>query len=57
MKKKIGFAAGIVLFAVALLSTRFYMVDLPVWHALGGGSVAEKGLTPPTLSETGFNSN
>jgi len=45
MKRKIGFAAAIVLFAAALLSTRFYMVDLPVWHALGGGN----GPDPATL--------
>lgn len=37
MKKRFAFAAAIALFGLALLSTRFYMVDLPVWHALGGG--------------------
>jgi cytochrome c oxidase subunit II len=45
MKKKIAFGAGLVLFALALLSTRFYMVDLPLWHILGGGD----GPDPATL--------
>ncbi|HXZ34104.1 MAG TPA: hypothetical protein VEH30_17655 [Terriglobales bacterium] len=45
MKKKIEFAAGMALFALALLSTRFYMVDLPVWHFLGG----DNGPDPATL--------
>jgi cytochrome c oxidase subunit II len=45
MKKKIGFAAAIALFALAILSTRFYMFDLPVWRQLGGG----RGLDPATL--------
>jgi cytochrome c oxidase subunit 2 len=45
MKKRIGFVAALTLFGLALLSTRFYMVDLPVWHFLGGG----KGLDPATL--------
>ena len=39
--KKIGFAAAIILFAVALLSTRYYMVDLPVYHFFGGGEGPE----------------
>ena len=43
--KKIGFIAAIVLVAVALLSTRYTEVDLPVWHFLGGG----KGPDPATL--------
>jgi len=30
MKKKIGFAVAMVLVGLALLSTRYYMVDLPV---------------------------
>ena len=37
MKKKIGFWAAIGLLAVLLLSTRFYMVDVPLWHFLEGG--------------------
>ena len=37
MKKKIGFVAAIALVALAILSTRYYEVDLPVWHFLGGG--------------------
>ena len=45
MKKKIGVAAMLTLVGIALLSTRYYMVDLPVWHFLGGG----KGLDPATL--------
>jgi cytochrome c oxidase subunit II len=45
MKKKIGFGAAIEFFALALLSTRIYMVDLPVWHILGGG----EGPDPATL--------
>ena len=45
MKKKIGFVAAIVLVGLALLSTRYYMVDLPVWHFFGGG----QGPDPVTL--------
>jgi hypothetical protein len=45
MKKKIGFGAAIALFAVVLLSTRFYMVDLPVWHISGGGDGPDPGLS------------
>jgi cytochrome c oxidase subunit II len=45
MKRKIGFVAALTLVGVALLSTRYYMVDLPVWHFLGGG----KGPDPATL--------
>lgn len=37
MKKKLAFAAGITLFGLVLFSTRFYMVDVPLWHFLGGG--------------------
>jgi len=37
MTKKIGFAAAIALVALAILSTRYYEVGLPVWHFLGGG--------------------
>jgi cytochrome c oxidase subunit 2 len=43
--KKIGFAAALILFTVAILSTRYYMVDLPVYHFLGGGDVTD----PATL--------
>ena len=39
--KKIGFVAGMILLAVALLSTRYYMVDLPAYHFLGGGEGPE----------------
>ena len=39
--KKIGFAAAIALFAVAILSTRYYMVDVPVYHFFGGGEGPE----------------
>ncbi|MGA2456069.1 MAG: hypothetical protein ABSF85_00645 [Terriglobales bacterium] len=45
MKKKIRFVAAMTLVALALLSTRYYMVDLPVWHFFGGG----KGPDPVTL--------
>jgi cytochrome c oxidase subunit II len=45
MKKRIGFVAALALVGVALLSTRYYMVDLPVWHFFGGG----EGLDPATL--------
>jgi hypothetical protein len=38
MKKKIGFVVAIALVGLALLSIRYYMVDLPVWHFLGGGN-------------------
>ncbi|MGO8984640.1 MAG: hypothetical protein ACLPHI_10735 [Terriglobales bacterium] len=49
MKKKIGFVAGVTLVGLALLSTRFYMVDLPVWHFLGGGKAPD----PATLHLAG----
>jgi cytochrome c oxidase subunit II len=45
MKKKIQFVAAITLLALALLSTRYYIVDLPVWHFFGGG----QGPDPTTL--------
>jgi len=45
MKKRIGFIAALMLFGVAILSTRYYMVDLPVWHFFGGG----QGPDPLTL--------
>ncbi|MGA8151527.1 MAG: hypothetical protein WB952_11300 [Terriglobales bacterium] len=45
MRKKIGFAAAMTLLGLALLSTRYYEVDLPVWHFLGGGN----GPDPLTL--------
>jgi cytochrome c oxidase subunit 2 len=45
MKKRIGFVAALTLVGLAILSTRFYMVDLPVWHFLGGG----EGFDPATL--------
>jgi cytochrome c oxidase subunit 2 len=45
MKKKIGFVAALALFGLALLSTRFYMADLPIWHFFGGG----EGPDPVTL--------
>jgi cytochrome c oxidase subunit II len=44
-KSKIGFVAAMTLIGLALLSTRYYMLDLPVWHFLGGG----KGPDPTTL--------
>ncbi len=45
MKKKIGGVAAITLVGLVLLSTRYYEVDLPVWHFLDGG----KGPDPATL--------
>ncbi|MFY9674258.1 MAG: hypothetical protein WAK13_07375 [Terriglobales bacterium] len=45
MKKRIGFVVAMVLVGVALFGTRFYMVDLPIWHFFGGG----KSLDPATL--------
>jgi cytochrome c oxidase subunit II len=45
MKKKIGFAAAITLVGLAILSTRYYEVNLPVWHFLAGG----QGPDPATL--------
>ncbi|MGA7684997.1 MAG: hypothetical protein WCC32_20935 [Terriglobales bacterium] len=45
MKKKIAVAAGLTLVGLALLSTRFYLVDLRVWHFFGGG----QSLDPATL--------
>jgi cytochrome c oxidase subunit II len=43
--KKIGFVVAVALLAVALLSTRYYMVDLPVYHFFGGGEAPD----PATL--------
>ena len=37
------------LVGLALLSTRYYMVDLPVWHFLGGGKAPD----PATLHLAG----
>ncbi|MGD0468006.1 MAG: hypothetical protein ABSA54_06505 [Terriglobales bacterium] len=45
MKKKVGFVAAVTLVGLALLSTRYYMVDLPVWHFFGGGKAPD----PATL--------
>ncbi|MGA7294929.1 MAG: hypothetical protein WBW53_10205 [Terriglobales bacterium] len=45
MKKKIGFVAAIVFVGLAILSTRYYEIDLPVWHFFGGGN----GPDPLTL--------
>jgi cytochrome c oxidase subunit II len=39
--KKIGFVAAMILFALALLSTRYYMVDLPIYHFISGGEGPE----------------
>jgi hypothetical protein len=43
--KKIGFVAAMTLVGLAILATRYDMVDLPVWHFLGGG----KALDPASL--------
>lgn len=45
MKKKIMFAGAMALVGIALFGTRFYMVDVPIWHFFGGG----QGLDPATL--------
>jgi cytochrome c oxidase subunit 2 len=43
--KKIGFIAAMTLVGLAILATRYDMVDLPVWHFFGGG----RGLDPTGL--------
>jgi cytochrome c oxidase subunit II len=43
--KKIGFVAAMMLVGLAILATRYEMVDLPVWHFFGGGN----GLDPAGL--------
>lgn len=49
MRQKIGFALSIALVGAIILSTRFYEVDLPVWHFFGGG----RGLDPASLHLAG----
>jgi cytochrome c oxidase subunit II len=49
MRQKLGFALSIVLFGCIILATRFYIVDIPVWHFLGGG----KRPNPATLHLAG----
>src|SRR5208282_2720333 len=44
-RKKIRFVVGVILFGAVILSTRFYMVDVPVYHFFGGG----EGPDPPAL--------
>src|ERR1700760_1845556 len=39
--KKIGFVAAMTLVGLAMLSIRYDMVDLPVWHFLGGGKAPD----------------
>ena len=43
--KKIGFVIVMTLVGLAILATRYAMVDLPVWHFFGGGN----GLDPNGL--------
>jgi len=43
--KTIGFVLAMVLVGCTILATRYYEVDLPVWHFLGGGN----GPDPATL--------
>jgi cytochrome c oxidase subunit II len=43
--KKIGIPAAVTLLALILLSIRYYTVDLPIYHFLGGG----EGPDPPAL--------
>lgn len=49
MRQKIGFALSIVLVGLIILSTRFYLVDVPIWHFFGGG----RELDPATLHLAG----
>jgi cytochrome c oxidase subunit 2 len=49
MKTRIWFVVTVTLIGLALLSTRYYMVDLPVWHFFGGG----EGPDPATLHLNG----
>ncbi len=49
MRKKIGFAAAILLVAFLILSTRYYEVNLPVWRFLRGA----QGPDPATLHLSG----
>lgn len=39
--KKIGFVAAMALLALALLSTRYHMAELPIYHFFGGGEGPE----------------
>jgi cytochrome c oxidase subunit II len=45
LRKRIGFVVVMTLVAGAILATRYYEVDVPVWHYLGGGN----GPDPATL--------
>jgi cytochrome c oxidase subunit 2 len=45
MRKKLQFALSIALVGCAILATRFYLVDVPVWRFVTGGS----GLDPAML--------
>ncbi len=45
MRQKLGFALSIVLVGCIIWATRFYEIDLPVWHFLGGGN----GIDPASL--------
>lgn len=49
MRQKLGFALSIMLVGAIILATRFYEIDLPVWHFLGGG----QGLDPASLHLAG----
>ncbi len=49
MRKQIGFVAALILVGLAILSTRYNEVNVPVWHFLGGG----QGLDPATLHLAG----
>ena len=47
--RKTEFVLSILLVGCAILATRFYLVDVPVWHFVAGGT----GLDPATLHLAG----
>lgn len=47
--KKIGFVAGVILFGAVILSTRYYMVDVPVYHFFGHFLGGGEGPDPSAL--------
>jgi cytochrome c oxidase subunit 2 len=49
MRQKILFALSIVLLGCVILSTRFYEIDVPLWHFFGGG----RRLDPASLHLSG----
>jgi len=49
MRQKLGFALSIMLVGCIILGTRYYEIDLPLWHFLRGG----KELDPTSLHLAG----